>query len=328
MVRVTVLLAAILSAAGQPAGYPGASKKDPGPWQLAIRRGVWVDQNRDSREVPWKIYYPMGAKDPLPVVVWSHGLGGSREGGEYLGRSLASHGYVAVHIEHLGSDREALREAMQGAGDALGRAARNPGAAAGRFGDLAFAVSQLDAMQSEGEFSGLLDTASMGISGHSYGAISTLVAAGRRLPGAGQNFAVRRFKAAFAMSPSPPRNSLLSLDEVFGEMLMPIFHLTGTDDRSPFEDFGPAERRIPFDTITNVPQYLLILNGGTHMTFSGRRPSAYPELRRHHDLIRIAAVTFWDAYLKNDAAARAWLTGGGYASLLGDAATFEFKPPR
>ena len=44
----------------------------------------------------------------------SHGLGGSHEGYAYLGRHLASHGYVVVHVTHLGSDTDALRDAMGG----------------------------------------------------------------------------------------------------------------------------------------------------------------------------------------------------------------------
>ena len=54
--------------------------------------------------MPVKIYYPVDLSEPAPAVIVSHGLGGSREGYAYLGRHLASHGYVVVHVTHLGSD--------------------------------------------------------------------------------------------------------------------------------------------------------------------------------------------------------------------------------
>src|SRR5581483_4684895 len=63
----------------------------------------WVDAKR-HRDVPVKIYYPKTGDGPFPVIVFSHGLGGSREGYEYLGNYWASHGYVSVHLQHLGSD--------------------------------------------------------------------------------------------------------------------------------------------------------------------------------------------------------------------------------
>jgi hypothetical protein len=40
------------------------------------------------------------------------------------------------------------------------------------------------------------------------------------------------------------------------------------------------------------------------------------------------AAAFWDARLRDDAAARAWLDDGGYAAFLGAAGTFAFKPAR
>jgi hypothetical protein len=43
------------------------------------------------------------------------------------------------------------------------------------------------------------------------------------------------------------------------------------------------------------------------------------------DLIRQSTTAFWDAYLKGDAEARAWLADGGFASILGADGRFEKK---
>jgi predicted dienelactone hydrolase len=65
--------------------------------EVAIARFDWRDSARD-RDVPVKIYYPKDLGGPVPVVIFSHGLGGSREGYEYLGRHWAGCGFVSVHV--------------------------------------------------------------------------------------------------------------------------------------------------------------------------------------------------------------------------------------
>src|SRR5882757_6664989 len=92
-------------------------KETAGPFAVATVKYDWHDAKRD-RDVPVKIYYPKTGDGPFPVIIFSHGLGGSREGYEYLGRHWASHGYVSVHLQHLGSDNAVwegapLTEVMQ-----------------------------------------------------------------------------------------------------------------------------------------------------------------------------------------------------------------------
>ncbi len=75
---------------------------------------AWLDRKR-NREIPVKIYMPKHSSTAAPVVVFSHGLGGSREAAVYLGEALAEHGYVSVHIQHPGSD-ESLWKTGDGKG--------------------------------------------------------------------------------------------------------------------------------------------------------------------------------------------------------------------
>src|SRR6266849_1411763 len=74
-----------------------------GPFTVEVVRYEWLDQRRE-RKVPSKIYFPKEGAGPFPVIIFSHGLGGSREGYEYLGRHWAASGYVSVHLQHPGSD--------------------------------------------------------------------------------------------------------------------------------------------------------------------------------------------------------------------------------
>src|SRR3954469_17976311 len=48
----------------------------------------WHDAAR-NRDVPAKIHFPSDSTGPFPVIIFSHGLGGTREGYEYLARQWA-----------------------------------------------------------------------------------------------------------------------------------------------------------------------------------------------------------------------------------------------
>ena len=63
------------------------------------------------------------------------------------------------------------------------------------------------------------------------------------------------------------------------------------------------------------------------MIFSGRaRAAPEPQDAEFQKQIRLASTAFWDAYLKNDAAAKSWLSDdAGFKKELGDDGTFEKK---
>ncbi len=309
-----------------------APRKDqPGPEKVEILLGEWVDPARDNRAVPYKIYYPVTASGPRPVVVFSHGLGGSREGGAYLGQHLASWGYIAVHIQHPGSDESVWR----GLTDRdeivrrLAAATRDIDVIRGRFEDVPFALDQLQLMHASGPLAGRIDMSRIGMSGHSFGAVSTLTAAGQAMRIAGLRFKEPRFKAAIAYSPNKPQGRA-DLDEVYDGITIPILHFTGTNDTNPLNPDQPAsDRTIPFQHIPAPGQYLVVLNGGDHMVFGGeggkRRGRDDSNDAAFHRLIVEMSVNFWDAYLMGDADALSWLRNGDAAAELGSAATYEMR---
>lgn len=61
-----------------------------------------------KREIPVLVYLPAGT-DAAPVVIFSHGLGGTRHGSAYLGRHWSARGYAAVFLQHPGSDDSVWR---------------------------------------------------------------------------------------------------------------------------------------------------------------------------------------------------------------------------
>ena len=72
----------------------------------------WFDPERD-RTVPVRIYYPDGEDRKFPVIVFSTGLGRSRDDCAYLGLHWAGCGYVVVSVQHPGSDEQARQRTLR-----------------------------------------------------------------------------------------------------------------------------------------------------------------------------------------------------------------------
>jgi predicted dienelactone hydrolase len=304
--------------------------EEAGPHKVATLSETWTDTARD-REVPIKIYYPDDGDGPFPVIVFSHGLGGTREGYEYLGRHWASNGFVSVHLQHKGTDDSVWKgklkpmEAMRDATKELSNSVNRPK-------DVSFVVDRLEKINTEpSPLQNKLDLDRLGMSGHSYGAWTTLAIAGESAAGLVKEeplLADSRFKAVIAMSapvPGPKRKELL--DKTFSGVKIPVFHMTGTLDDSPIGETKAAERRLPFDHIACGDQYLVTFNGGDHMIFGGRSRkignNKQDEVFRKY--ILISSTAFWDAYLKEDAKAKSWLAEGDFEKTLGKVGKFEKK---
>ena len=164
--------------------------------EVQIWRGDWRDEKR-NRTVPVKIYYPKG-DGPFPAIIFSHGLGGTREGYEYIGTYWAAHGYASVHLQHVGSDDAVWRGG--GGMQAMARAANGKNAL-DRAADVKFALDQLETLNQDATFPlrGKLDLQKIGMAGHSFGANTTLLVSGLKLPLVAP-LADARIKCAIPMS--------------------------------------------------------------------------------------------------------------------------------
>ncbi len=288
-------------------------------WAQDVTDAVWHDEAR-NRDVPVRIYVPASGTPPFPVIVFSHGLGGSREGYSYLGKYWSAHGYVSVHVQHLGSD-----SAVTTSPAAMKAAMADPANYANRPKDISFAIDRLTALnQDGGPLQGKLDLARLGVAGHSFGAYTTMAIAGGSYRLFQQGLADPRVKAVVAMSiPHLVGTS-------YASVRVPALHFTGTEDTIHIAAQDDVRhRRDGFDQSPGPDTYLVIFQGGDHMVFSGRSPLLQPERKerdqRFQDLVCRGSTAFWDAYLKGDAQAKAWMADGDFASALGASATFEKK---
>jgi predicted dienelactone hydrolase len=267
-----------------------------GRFAVDVIRDDWSDAGR-SRRLPVKIYVPRGA-GPFPVVIFSHGLGNSADGYEYLGRQWASHGYVSVHPEHPGAARDLARKGFI----ALYHAGFDRRLWETIPEDVSFVIDRLEAYP---PLSGRVDLAHIAVAGHSLGAYAALAAAGARIPvgsGSERSFRDDRVTAAIPLSMSeelPPH--------AYRDIRIPLLHMTGTSDSSLFYGTSKADRRIPFESISGADQTLVTIRGANHSTFSDEES---PSNGWQHDIIRAATTAFLDGWLKGDPNARLWLTDG------------------
>lgn len=298
------------------------------PMQIAIARGEWVDAKRDGRKVAYKTYCPVDqGTQKFPVIIWSHGLGGSRDGAGFISRYIASHGYVVVHIQHIGTD-SSLWEGKDGHPWDVIRATHIPRSATlERLKDVPFALSQLDTL----DIAPFMDMTRIGMSGHSFGALTTQVMAGQRRGRGARQYSLfeERFKAGIVYSPVPVKDKKGHPPaDFYGGIQIPLLMMTGTDDDSPIEGSGYEVRLEVFDYSGGPDQHLLVLDKGDHMVYNGSRGKldANPKRDVHEQIIKILSLAFWDAYLKDDQAAKDWLTHDGVKNWLSDEATYQFRP--
>jgi predicted dienelactone hydrolase len=81
----------------------------PGAAQAAgpVCDAVWRDTAR-GRDVPVRIRMPDGS-GRAPLILFSHGLGGSLDGGTLWAQAWADAGFIVIHLHPPGSDRSILQ---------------------------------------------------------------------------------------------------------------------------------------------------------------------------------------------------------------------------
>jgi predicted dienelactone hydrolase len=257
-----------------------------------------------------------------PIVLLSHGLGGSREGFPYLGQYWSKHGYIVIAMQHPDSDVNAIqRRPGKTVAEVMSEAVHAENAQA-RVDDVKFVLDELERRSAtDTKLKGRLDLDNIAIGGHSFGAHTTLSVVGR-FPFVPEP----RIKSAIAMSPAHTVG--VQPGGEYRNVKVPVFHLTGTKDFSPIRpETKPEDRRIPFDNIGASGQYLVIFKDGDHMLFSGHaRPFGLNRMERDcQPMIQEMTLKFLDATLRKDADAEKWLTGSACTELLGGRATFEKK---
>jgi pimeloyl-ACP methyl ester carboxylesterase len=229
----------------------------------------WVDTTR-QRPVPVRLYLPKSAhaSKPGPLLVFSHGMGGTRRSFSWLGQHLASHGSASLHLQHVGSDRQLWFGNPLTLVGRLQAAAQDKEAIA-RVHDMRFALDSLLASDLAERF----DARRIIAAGHSYGANTSLLACGAQVERQGQGVKLHneRISAAILMS-APPFYGELEPKKVLTAVGVPSLHITSTGDdiRIPGYFSGVDDRIHVFDAMGSPRKWLAVYQGGTHNMLSDR----------------------------------------------------------
>ena len=153
------------------------------------------------------------------------------------------------------------------------------------------------------------------MSGHSFGAHTTLAMAGQRYA-ASDGVNEPRIASFIAFSPTVP--ALGDAQRAFDRMIRPLLSATGTRDQDVMGNGATPDRRMAvFAALPPGGKGHLVLQDADHMTFGGQQGRAVDIVQResvardlqaaHHALVATITTDWWRATLQDDSAARARL---------------------
>ena len=332
-----LVLALIFACSG--GGGPVSDPSGPGPYSSGKAVYDWHDDSRD-RALPTSVWYPArpdGTADrshaPYPLILFSHGSGGSRDLYTFITAHLAAHGFVVAACDHQGN--VGLEQFVPS----------EPYMAIKRPEDISFILDRLlDSAESGDQLlSGLFDPEKVGAAGHSFGGYTTLVLAGASLkvdefhqmcnepnPSTGCGFidfpaqitemADHRIKAGVALAPG--------LNEVWGENMhgvgtvaVPVMIMGGTTDilvpRQKLEELYPA--------LPPNPKFFVQIIGGGHTGFTDSgNLDGYLNSERMWKIVCNYAAAFFRVYLAGEKGYQKYLTPDYAAAFGGSPVDFNF----
>lgn len=298
------------------------------PWPGTVPAGATAVDERaaltdaDGTRLALTVRYPSQLDGPVPVIVFSHGLGGSRSGYAFLGDTWAAHGYVSIHLTHPGSDTSLITSGKSAAGimQDIRSATKDPKILLGRPHQISTVIDGLPDIERQiPALAGRLDGKRIAVAGHSYGAYTTMMVAGAKLdlPAKPDTTAADPRPLCFlAFSPMGPGPGF---DEHAWEgITRPLLMMTGSLDDQPkfLVDPGAVRdgrwRASCFPLLAPGDKWLVWIEGARHSTFSagaGNRLSgeAVPD-PRHFAWIQTMSLAYFDAHLRADPAASRWLS--------------------
>ncbi|MFB2837690.1 alpha/beta hydrolase [Aerosakkonemataceae cyanobacterium BLCC-F167] len=277
-----------------------------------------------------ELYIPEGLSQPAPVVVISHGLGSDPKAFSYLGEHLASHGFVAVLPQHIGSDATRRQALLLG----ITRSSVDRREFVDRPLDVKYTLDELERL-SRSELAGKINLQQIGVIGHSFGGYTALALVGAKfnqariaqecndrqitlnasyflqclavdLPPLTENLSDPRIKAAIALN---PLTSIVFGPEGMSKIQAPTMILGGSADIIA----SVVEEQIqPFIWMQNSDKYLTVIIPSGHAAadrFDGTDQAPQPNTlgfllagqdpKLARDYIKGLSLVFMQAYLND-----------------------------
>ena len=268
------------------------------------------DQSR-NRDIPLRVYLPK-SEQPAPVVLFSHGLGGARTGSQYLGEHWSARGYVVVYLQHPGSDEAVWKDVPVLQRLRALKSATTLQNTIDRYQDVSAVLDQLTRWngESQHQFHQRMDLSRVGMSGHSYGAVTTQGVSGQSWRLLGKRYTDPRIKAAVMFSPAftAGRNLQTPSDR---------FRFPGCYSLAP--KIPHPLTTPPSPTAAKSTRDCRTASTNTNSSCSTRNTPLFQDGRQrrglarrnpnHHKSILAVTTAFWDTYLRDSKQARQWLQG-------------------
>lgn len=277
-----------------------------------------------ERSIPIKVHIPT-IGGPYPVIIVSHGAGGNWDTHYAQAQHLASHGYAVLCLEHVGSNTGRLKGGLRFL-STLNEMIRDANEVLGRPKDVSFAIDRAREWNtSHGTLRGRLNVGQVGVMGHSFGAYTAMVICGMRpaldwlqppvAPGSGLGPDLRDDRVACGVALSPQgADEPFFISQSFATLSAPLMGISGTDDRQQ-GGLPPKNRYKAFDLWPEkqgLHKFVWLANA-RHLDFTDSTGGEQFGLRSANredvqPIVKVAAVSFFNAHLKGDSSAAGNLT--------------------
>ncbi|MEC9376254.1 MAG: hypothetical protein VYA80_07800, partial [Pseudomonadota bacterium] len=296
---------------------------DAGPYSVLKNNEFLITDPLQDREIKLRIIYP-DAEGPFPVVVFSTGAFCSPQLYDRILDHWVSNGYIVVQPNHMDSPNNDRFPTM----DELNNLFPT------RMRDVSFILNSLDQIESGMNIQGRIQKDQLAISGHSFGAVISMVKTGLQLkPEAQGEFGPiydDRFKAAVLLSGVGDGMDEFA-DNPFDGLRKPFIATGGSKDigrvRPDKGMDGRQWRMQPYLLAPDLDKFSLITDGSDHYLGGlicnaemGGKPD--PESLA---IVRAVTNVFLDAYLKNDEEALNYLKTADIQSLTGGRTAYIFN---
>ena len=293
---------------------------------IEVADNISIKDNWRNREIPLKIYYPQ-EEGSFPLIIFSHGAGGSKDSFSYLSRFWASCGYVCIHPTHFGSDVSILQKiGLQ----ALLEITNDPELYSQRPQDISFIIDSLDELEQQvPQLKGKIDQSVIGVSGHSYGAYTAMLLAGAVIDlavGDEESFQDDRIGVFLGISPQGTNRLGLNKNS-WDKIRNPMMMVSGSKDQG-WEGKPASWRLEAFNYMPVGDKYHVLIEGANHFSFDLQARIAKniaPRMNRGKNTLRdknlaefdqnsrikiylkSTSIAFWDAYLKLKSSGKEYL---------------------
>jgi predicted dienelactone hydrolase len=285
-----VLVAAVPCLAVKPTLYPmGVLSTEAGPFKVAVQPEFTLRDPRRKKDLLVLVMYPHG-DGPFPIIIFSHGAGGTAASMSALLSYWASHGYICIAPNHADSVMIRQREG-KGTGKldedyaaAVHDALNDPEALANRVWDIRFLIDALGEIGTR--FPAIKDTMDIrriGVAGHSLGSYTAMLTLGTGidLKGTMTEYTDQRVSCALMLSAQGP-GTLGLTEQSWKYVRRPFMVITGSDDRG-LDGADPQTRTQPYLLSPPGDKFLIFIQGANHYSFPGftvtqrQNPRAKPE---------------------------------------------------